>query len=292
MADDRLSSLDTSFLEVETPAAHMHVGWAALFGVPEARPRPSFDQLLRAHRQSDGARAALPAALRRRSRSAPPTPSGWTTRSSRSSVTSTARRAADLSEVVDEVMSRRLSRDRPMWELWIADRLGDGRDRRRRQGPPLDGRWPGRGRAGDAAPGSDARAAGAGEPTAGVRLRHPGRSRCSPVGWRTARAACSRPRLLPVRAVRHPRQALRGPALALQASARARRRGAARCRPASVRATDVAAASPRDGAPAARRVEGDQVRARRVGQRRPARRGRWRQSASFLRETGMDPDAR
>ena len=29
--DTRLSGLDASFLAVETPAAHMHVGWVAVF---------------------------------------------------------------------------------------------------------------------------------------------------------------------------------------------------------------------------------------------------------------------
>jgi WS/DGAT/MGAT family acyltransferase len=35
--------------------------------------------------------------------------------------------SSELSAVIDEVMSRRLDRDRPMWEIWIADRLADGR---------------------------------------------------------------------------------------------------------------------------------------------------------------------
>ena len=48
MAPARLSALDASFLQVETPTAHMHVGWAAIFEPPEDRPRPSFEEL-RAH---------------------------------------------------------------------------------------------------------------------------------------------------------------------------------------------------------------------------------------------------
>ena len=45
MATTRLSPLDASFLAVESPTAHMHVGWAATFRPPEGRPRPSFDDL-------------------------------------------------------------------------------------------------------------------------------------------------------------------------------------------------------------------------------------------------------
>ena len=35
MSTARLSALDASFLAVETPTAHMHVGWAAVFEAPE-----------------------------------------------------------------------------------------------------------------------------------------------------------------------------------------------------------------------------------------------------------------
>ena len=45
MAPARLSPLDASFLEVESPTAHMHVGWAATFAPPEGARRPSFEDL-------------------------------------------------------------------------------------------------------------------------------------------------------------------------------------------------------------------------------------------------------
>jgi WS/DGAT/MGAT family acyltransferase len=35
--------------------------------------------------------------------------------------------AADLSELIDEVLSVPLRRDRPLWEIWVADELADGR---------------------------------------------------------------------------------------------------------------------------------------------------------------------
>src|SRR3954463_14481766 len=48
MSPTRLSALDASFLAVESPTAHMHVGWAAVFDPPEDGPRPTFAEL-RAH---------------------------------------------------------------------------------------------------------------------------------------------------------------------------------------------------------------------------------------------------
>src|SRR5205085_4361475 len=41
----RLSTLDSSFLEVESPSAHMHVGWAALFRPPLQAGRPTFREV-------------------------------------------------------------------------------------------------------------------------------------------------------------------------------------------------------------------------------------------------------
>src|SRR3954449_8173466 len=45
MAETRLSTLDASFLEVETPTAHMHVGWAARFAPPEDGRECNFEEL-------------------------------------------------------------------------------------------------------------------------------------------------------------------------------------------------------------------------------------------------------
>jgi WS/DGAT/MGAT family acyltransferase len=122
----RLSALDASFLEAETPSAHMHVGWAALFDPPEDRPRPTFDDLL-AHIASRMARAP-----RYRQKLAQ-VPLGaadpmWVDDTD-FRIERHVRRSQrdDLSGLVDDVMSRRLRRDRPLWELWIADELADGR---------------------------------------------------------------------------------------------------------------------------------------------------------------------
>ena len=45
MASTRLSPLDASFLDIESPTAHMHVGWAAAFAPPEGSKAPEFGRL-------------------------------------------------------------------------------------------------------------------------------------------------------------------------------------------------------------------------------------------------------
>ena len=43
----RLTSLDASFLELESETAHMHVGWVTLFGSSEDGEKPTFAALRR-----------------------------------------------------------------------------------------------------------------------------------------------------------------------------------------------------------------------------------------------------
>jgi diacylglycerol O-acyltransferase / wax synthase len=126
MAPNRLSALDASFLDVETASAHMHVGWAAAFDPPEDGPAPSFEQL----RDHIGRR--LHRAPRYRQRLAG-VPLGvarpvWVDDDS-FDVTRHVRPAgrANLAELAGSVLSTPLSRERPLWELWISDRLDDGR---------------------------------------------------------------------------------------------------------------------------------------------------------------------
>jgi hypothetical protein len=45
MPASRLSAFDASFLEVESPAAHMHVGWVARFAGRAGRRAPNVDAL-------------------------------------------------------------------------------------------------------------------------------------------------------------------------------------------------------------------------------------------------------
>jgi diacylglycerol O-acyltransferase len=126
MSDSRLTSLDASFLEVESPAAHMHVGWAAVFKPPAGPPAPGFEEL-REHIHSRLRRAPR---YRQRLAAVPfelndPV---WVD-DTEFDVSRHVRRAsaAGWSDAVDAVMSSPLIRGRPLWELWIADGLDDGR---------------------------------------------------------------------------------------------------------------------------------------------------------------------
>jgi diacylglycerol O-acyltransferase len=126
MAPNRLSALDASFLDVETASAHMHVGWAAAFDPPDEGPAPSFEQL------RDHVARRLQRAPRYRQRLAG-VPLGlarpvWVD-DDRFDITRHVRPAgpAALGELAGSVLSTPLSRERPLWELWISDRLDDGR---------------------------------------------------------------------------------------------------------------------------------------------------------------------
>jgi len=126
MPPQRLSALDASFLAVEGPSAHMHVGWAATFEPPEHGPHPHFDDLF-AHIAGRLARAP-----RFRQRIAPDAlglnAPLWIDAEDFDPAEHIHRSAAeDLPQLADAVLSEPLRRDRPLWEFWIADRLRDGR---------------------------------------------------------------------------------------------------------------------------------------------------------------------
>jgi diacylglycerol O-acyltransferase len=122
----RLSALDDSFLAVENASAHMHVGWAATFRPPEGRPAPGFEEL------RDHISGRLRRTPRYRQRIAP-VPFGlnapiWVDDErfdvNRHVIASSETNFADL---VDSCMSTQLRRDRPLWQICIAERLDDGR---------------------------------------------------------------------------------------------------------------------------------------------------------------------
>src|SRR3954452_5990473 len=126
MPPERLSALDASFLAVEGPSAHMHVGWAATFEPPAGGPRPDYDVLF------EHIAGRLGRAPRYRQRLAPD-PLGlnaplWIDAEDFDPAEHIHRSAAeDLPQLADAVLSEPLRRDRPLWEFWIADRLRDGR---------------------------------------------------------------------------------------------------------------------------------------------------------------------
>lgn len=119
MTSARLSGLDASFLAVETPTAPMHVGWIAEFNRPDKHAPPSYEQL----REHIARR--LGRAPRYRQKLAP-VPLGlhspeWIDDPG-FDISSHLHDAPPLPlhDLVDQIMSMPLRRDRPLWELWIA----------------------------------------------------------------------------------------------------------------------------------------------------------------------------
>jgi diacylglycerol O-acyltransferase len=122
----RLSALDASFLAAESPVAHMHVGWGAVFEPPAEGLPPSFAEL-REH-----VAARLGRAARYRQRLAP-VPFGvhdpvWVDDDAFDIEHHVLRSdAPSLAGLMEVAMSSQLERSRPLWELWVAERLADGR---------------------------------------------------------------------------------------------------------------------------------------------------------------------
>jgi diacylglycerol O-acyltransferase / wax synthase len=125
MSGSRLTTLDASFLELESSSAHMHVGWAARFAPRPGRPAPRFDEL----REHVACRMGRAPRYRQKLANVPLSLHDpvWVD-DGEFSVDRHVRRgeSGDLGALVDDVMSEPLGRDRPLWELWIADELPDG----------------------------------------------------------------------------------------------------------------------------------------------------------------------
>jgi diacylglycerol O-acyltransferase / wax synthase len=119
MTNPRLSALDASFLAVETPTAHMHVGWVALFSATDDGRLPSFQEL-RDHIELRVGRAPR---YRQKLASVPlglHAPE-WIDDPSFSVDRHVYWAPGSLEDLVDEVMSIPLRRDRPLWEMWICE---------------------------------------------------------------------------------------------------------------------------------------------------------------------------
>lgn len=119
MSGARLSALDASFLAVETPTAHMHVGWVAVFSAPPGEQLPGFPAL-REHIERRLVRAP------RYRQMLAPVPLGvhppeWVDDQDFSVDRHVYWAPGRLREVVGEVMSMPLRRDRPLWEMWICE---------------------------------------------------------------------------------------------------------------------------------------------------------------------------
>ncbi len=125
MSGERLSALDASFLAVETPTAHMHVGWVAVFSAPDDGRLPSFPEI------RDHIARRLAYAPRYRQKLAE-VPLGlyapeWTDDRAFSVDRHVYWAPGPLDDLVDEVMSIPLRRDRPLWEMWICEDTEAGR---------------------------------------------------------------------------------------------------------------------------------------------------------------------
>jgi diacylglycerol O-acyltransferase len=119
MTSPRLSALDASFLAVETATAHMHVGWVAVFSAPAGGRLPSFREL----RDHIGQRLGRAPCYRQK---LAPVPLGlhapeWTDDQAFTVDRHVYRAPGPLDDLVDEVMSIPLRRDRPLWEMWICE---------------------------------------------------------------------------------------------------------------------------------------------------------------------------
>ena len=125
-ATARLSALDASFLEIESSTAHMHVGWVATFLPPADGTMPTFDEL------RDHIASRLCRAPRYRQRLAG-VPLGlnapeWVDAENFDIADHVLHSTShDVRELADMAFSVPLNRQRPLWELWIADQLADGR---------------------------------------------------------------------------------------------------------------------------------------------------------------------
>jgi WS/DGAT/MGAT family acyltransferase len=131
MTRTRLTALDSSFLRVETPNAHMHVAWTGVFDPHAARPRPALAYL----------RASVAARLRHvprfRQRLAFP-PLGvaepvWVDdphfNIDRHVIQLASERlsTASFHERADRLLSTPLDRAHPLWQIALAPHLADGR---------------------------------------------------------------------------------------------------------------------------------------------------------------------
>src|SRR5438093_2160797 len=125
MPGDRLTPLDSSFLEVESPTAHMHVGWAALFSKPKDGQAPRFEDV----REHIAGRLRYAPRYRQKLAEVPLKVNDpvWVDAED-FKIEDHVRRtsATDFGEAVDALMSSQLDRERPLWEVWIADELENG----------------------------------------------------------------------------------------------------------------------------------------------------------------------
>jgi hypothetical protein len=125
-AIERLSALDASFLQIESPSAHMHVGWLAEVELGPGRGELSADGL----RAGIAPKLHLAPRFRQRLRDAPIGEPFWAD-DPRFRIERHVREArgdgAELDRISADFFSRRLDRSAPLWEILVVPRTGPGR---------------------------------------------------------------------------------------------------------------------------------------------------------------------
>ena len=126
----RLSTLDTSFLRVETPSAHMHVGWLATLELPPGETELDPDVLA----ERIAARLHMAPRFRQRVVSAPLGEPYWADdptfsldRHLRVEHLAGPGGAAALGQLASDFLSQPLDRSRPLWEIVVLPSVGSGR---------------------------------------------------------------------------------------------------------------------------------------------------------------------
>ena len=123
----RLSTMDSSFLRVETPTAHMHVGWMSWLDLPAGQDALDVELLI----ERLAARLHLFPRFRQRVVRVPLGVAEPVWRDDpdfdirRHVVVAPAGMAVE--EAVDEMLSTQLDRDRPLWQILVVPRAGEGR---------------------------------------------------------------------------------------------------------------------------------------------------------------------
>jgi diacylglycerol O-acyltransferase / wax synthase len=129
----RLSPLDGSFLRLESPQSHMHVGFSAVFAAPSGRPRPSVEAL---RERAAGRLHEVPWARWRLD----PSPLGlseprWIDDAAfdlRAHIVELTPpddpvSSASFEALRSTVLSAPLDRSRPLWQIFLVPQLDDGR---------------------------------------------------------------------------------------------------------------------------------------------------------------------
>ena len=129
----RLSPVDGSFLRLESPQSHMHVGFSAVFAAPAGRPRPSVEAL---RERAAGRLHEVPWCRWRLD----PAPLGlseprwiddlqFDLRAHIVALTPPDDRVSNASfeALRSTVLSAPLDRSRPLWQIFLVPRLEDGR---------------------------------------------------------------------------------------------------------------------------------------------------------------------